>query len=127
MAKSKAPAAPAAKAGTAAKNGAGKNSAQKAQAGSEDASLRHLYLVDGSGYLFRAYHALPPMTRPDGTPVNAVFGFSNMLAKLLRERVAAAVAGDDRLGGMDDLGRRPIGGGAVHLASRRPLWWGGCV
>jgi DNA polymerase-1 len=42
--------------------------------------IRHLYLVDGSGYLFRAYHALPPMQRPDGTPVNAVFGFCRMLA-----------------------------------------------
>jgi DNA polymerase-1 len=45
---------------------------------------QHLvYLIDGSGYIFRAYHALPPMTRPDGTPVNAVYGFSNMLYKLL--------------------------------------------
>ena len=35
---------------------------------------RHLILVDGSGYIFRAYHALPPMTRPDGTPVPGVFG-----------------------------------------------------
>jgi len=43
----------------------------------------HLYLVDGSGYIFRAYHALPPMTRPDGTPVNAVFGFSSMLVRLI--------------------------------------------
>ncbi|SKA32108.1 DNA polymerase I [Enhydrobacter aerosaccus] len=42
--------------------------------------IRHLYLVDGSGYLFRAYHALPPMTRPDGTPINAVYGFCRMLA-----------------------------------------------
>jgi DNA polymerase-1 len=41
--------------------------------------LRHLYLIDGSGYLFRAYHALPPMNRPDGTPINAVFGFCRML------------------------------------------------
>ena len=40
-------------------------------------------LIDGSGYIFRAFHALPPMTRPDGTPVNAVYGFSNMLAKLI--------------------------------------------
>src|ERR1700722_19847999 len=39
----------------------------------------HLILIDGSGFIFRAYHALPPMTRPDGTPVNAVFGFSNRL------------------------------------------------
>ncbi len=42
-----------------------------------------LILVDGSGYIFRAYHALPPMTRSDGTPVNAVYGFSNMLMKLM--------------------------------------------
>jgi len=45
----------------------------------------HLYLIDGSGYIFRAYHALPPMTRPDGTPVNAVYGFSSMLFKLLED------------------------------------------
>ncbi|TAJ30017.1 MAG: DNA polymerase I [Reyranella sp.] len=45
--------------------------------------MRHLYLIDGSGYIFRAYHALPPLTRPDGTPVNAVFGFSKMLTQLL--------------------------------------------
>ena len=45
----------------------------------------HLYLVDGSGYIFRAYHALPPMSRSDGTPVNAVLGFSNMLFKLLED------------------------------------------
>jgi DNA polymerase I len=42
--------------------------------------IKNLYLVDGSGYLFRAYHALPPMNRPDGTPVNAVYGFCRMLA-----------------------------------------------
>ena len=42
-------------------------------------------LIDGSGYIFRAFHALPPMTRPDGTPVNAVYGFSNMLAKLIED------------------------------------------
>ena len=52
----------------------------------------HLVLIDGSGFIFRAYHALPPMTRPDGTPVNAVFGFSNMLAKLLREHVGTHIA-----------------------------------
>ncbi|EKE77219.1 DNA polymerase I [Oceanibaculum indicum] len=44
-----------------------------------------LYLIDGSGYIFRAYHALPPMNRGDGTPVNAVFGFSAMLMKLVEE------------------------------------------
>jgi DNA polymerase I len=48
--------------------------------------------VDGSGFIFRAFHALPPMTRPDGTPVNAVFGFTNMLAKLLKEHVGTHIA-----------------------------------
>jgi DNA polymerase-1 len=48
--------------------------------------------VDGSGFIFRAFHALPPMTRPDGTPVNAVFGFTNMLAKLLKEHVGSHIA-----------------------------------
>ena len=43
----------------------------------------HLYLVDGSGYIFRAYHALPPLTRSDGTPVGAVLGFTNMLLRLM--------------------------------------------
>ena len=44
-----------------------------------------LILVDGSGYIFRAYHALPPMYRDDGTPVNAVFGFTKMLLKLVAD------------------------------------------
>lgn len=46
---------------------------------------KHIYLVDGSSFIFRAYHALPPMNSPDGTPVNAVYGFSNMLFKLLQD------------------------------------------
>ena len=46
----------------------------------------HVFLVDGSGYIFRAYHALPPLTRKsDGLQVNAVLGFCNMLWKLLRD------------------------------------------
>jgi DNA polymerase-1 len=46
----------------------------------------HVFLVDGSGYIFRAYHALPPLNRKsDGLQVNAVLGFCNMLWKLLRE------------------------------------------
>ncbi len=49
-------------------------------------------LVDGSGFIFRAFHALPPMTRPDGTPVNAVFGFTNMLARLLKDHVGTHLA-----------------------------------
>lgn len=45
-----------------------------------------LYLVDGSAYIFRAYHALPPLTRKsDGLPIGAVSGFSNMLYKLLTD------------------------------------------
>ena len=46
----------------------------------------HLYLIDGSGYLFRAYHALPPLTRKsDGLPTGAVSGYCNMLWKLLED------------------------------------------
>ncbi|MDE0944605.1 MAG: DNA polymerase I [Alphaproteobacteria bacterium] len=47
-------------------------------------SRGHLYLVDGSAYIFRAYHALPPLTRKsDGLPIGAVSGFCNMLSKLV--------------------------------------------
>ena len=46
----------------------------------------HFYLVDGSGYIFRAYYALPPLSRKsDGLPTGAVSGFSNMLFKLLED------------------------------------------
>ncbi|MGH6832676.1 MAG: 5'-3' exonuclease, partial [Methyloceanibacter sp.] len=46
----------------------------------------HVYLIDGSGYIFRAYHALPPLNRrSDGLPVSAVHGFCSMLNKLLRD------------------------------------------
>ena len=43
---------------------------------------QHLYLVDGSAYIFRAYHRLPPLTDPQGTPVGAVYGYTTMLWKL---------------------------------------------
>ena len=52
----------------------------------------HVFLIDGSGFIFRAFHALPPMTRADGTPVNAVFGFVNMLLKLIEDADAEYVA-----------------------------------
>jgi DNA polymerase-1 len=52
----------------------------------------HLVLVDGSGFIFRAFHALPPMTDPRGVPVNAVFGFTNMLVKLLRDHAGTHLA-----------------------------------
>jgi DNA polymerase-1 len=46
----------------------------------------HLQLIDGSGYIFRAYHALPPLTRKsDGLPIGAVAGFCNMVWKMLQE------------------------------------------
>jgi DNA polymerase-1 len=48
-------------------------------------SNSHVYLIDGSGFIFRAYHALPPLTRSDGTPVGAVQGFCNMMWKLLED------------------------------------------
>ncbi len=46
------------------------------------ADKQHLYLVDGSSYIFRAYHRLPPLTNPEGTPVGAVYGYTTMLWKL---------------------------------------------
>lgn len=49
-------------------------------------------LIDGSGYIFRAFYALPPMGRDDGTPVNAVYGFCNMLMKLIKEMPADYLA-----------------------------------
>jgi DNA polymerase-1 len=49
--------------------------------------VRHhsLILVDGSSFLFRAYHAVPPLTGPDGKPTNAIYGVSNMLRKLMSD------------------------------------------
>ena len=47
---------------------------------------KHIYLIDGSGFIFRAYYALPPLTRKsDGLPVGAVSGFCNMLYKFVEE------------------------------------------
>jgi DNA polymerase-1 len=60
---------------------------------------KHVYLVDGSGYIFRAFHALPPLTRSDGVQINAALGFTNMLLKLLDETDA------DHIGVIFDAGR----------------------
>ncbi|MCL4672362.1 MAG: DNA polymerase I, partial [Sphingomonadaceae bacterium] len=49
------------------------------------ADRNHLYLVDGSSYIFRAYHRLPPLTDPEGTPVGAVYGYTTMLWKLAED------------------------------------------
>tara|TARA_B100002051_G_scaffold127789_1_gene121586 strand:- start:329 stop:3121 length:2793 start_codon:yes stop_codon:yes gene_type:complete len=46
---------------------------------------KSLTLVDGSGFIFRAYYALPPLTRKDGTPINAVMGYCNMIWRLIAE------------------------------------------
>ena len=51
--------------------------------------MPHLYLVDGSGYIFRAYHRLPPLTNKHGEPVGAVYGYTAMLWKLADELHAA--------------------------------------
>ncbi|MEL6280111.1 MAG: DNA polymerase I [Pseudomonadota bacterium] len=62
--------------------------AEKKDLGAND----HVYLIDGSGFIFRAYHALPALTRKsDGLPVGAVAGFCNMLWKMLD-----GMEGDDR-------------------------------
>lgn len=51
-----------------------------------------LYLIDGYGFVFRAFHSMPPLSRPDGTPIGAVYGFSNMLMKFLMNHEADMIA-----------------------------------
>lgn len=46
---------------------------------------KRVCLIDGSGYIFRAFYALPPLTSPDGIPVNAVYGFTNMFMRLTQK------------------------------------------
>ncbi|MDI9409501.1 MAG: DNA polymerase I [Candidatus Pacebacteria bacterium] len=53
---------------------------------------RSLHLIDVSGFIFRAFHALPPLNRADGTPVNAVLGYCNMLLRILESSKADAIA-----------------------------------
>ena len=52
-------------------------------------TVPHLYLVDGSGYIFRAYHRLPPLTNIRGEPVGAVYGYTTMLWKLAADLSSA--------------------------------------
>ena len=86
----------------------------------------HLYLIDGSGYLFRAYHALPPLTRKsDGLPTGAVSGFCNMLWKLLEDtnrRRHADPSGGDLRRQREDLPQRDLQGiqGPPSAAAGRP-------
>jgi DNA polymerase-1 len=70
----------------AAEPAAAKSAAAKPVAAKAPGKGDHIFLVDGSSYIFRAYHALPPLNRKsDGLQVNAVLGFCNMLWKLLRD------------------------------------------
>jgi DNA polymerase-1 len=64
----------------------------------------HLTLIDGSGFIFRAYHRLPPLTDPEGTPVGAVFGFTSMLWNLIE--AARKSPEDDYLAVILDAGKR---------------------
>src|SRR5262252_4587729 len=67
--------------------------AESSREPTQDGPAVRLYLVDGSGFIFRAFHALPPLTRKsDGLPVGAVSGFCNMLWKLLVDMKAGADA-----------------------------------
>ncbi len=56
------------------------------------AQPKHVFLIDGSGFIFRAFHGLPPMVSPGGIPVNAVFGFTKMLMKILADTDADHIA-----------------------------------
>ncbi len=74
---------------------------KNADKGGREDGPRHLFLVDGSGFIFRAYYGLKTnLTRSDGTPTNAVYGFCNMLMKLLDETEA------DYLAVIFDAGRK---------------------
>ena len=57
----------------------------KAPSTSARKSRDHVFLIDGSSYIFRAYHRLPPLTDPQGTPVGAVYGYTTMLWKLAED------------------------------------------
>ncbi len=65
---------------------------QNAAPTDENDRNNEIFLIDGFGFIFRAYYSLPPMQRPDGTPVNAVYGFTTMLAKLINEMHVPNVA-----------------------------------
>ena len=75
--------------------------------------MKRLVLIDGSGYIFRAFYALPPMSRSDGVPVNAVYGFTNMLLRQVEDMR------DQTRTGRADVGLGDIGLAVVFDAARR--------
>jgi len=78
-----------------AKSAGGKPAGQKPVGCKPVGKGDHVYLIDGSGYIFRAYHALPPLSRKsDGLPTGAVSGFCNMLWKLLEDHKATTKDGE---------------------------------
>ena len=52
----------------------------------------NLYLIDGHSYFYRAFHAIKNLSNSKGVPTNAIFGFTNMLFKLLREKKPDSIA-----------------------------------
>ncbi|GHS94497.1 hypothetical protein AGMMS49949_08370 [Alphaproteobacteria bacterium] len=66
--------------------------------------MKMLYLIDVSGFIFRAFYALPPLVRPDGTPVGAVLGFCTMLLKL-RDQILERSGGEALWCGAFDVSR----------------------
>ncbi|MBU0729621.1 MAG: hypothetical protein KKA70_07765, partial [Proteobacteria bacterium] len=51
-----------------------------------------VYLIDGSAYIYRAYHAVAPLTNSKGQPTHAVYGFTNILLRVLREKTPKYLA-----------------------------------
>ena len=47
--------------------------------------MKNIFLIDGSGFIFRAFYALPPLTSPDGIPINAVYGYCNMITSIVEK------------------------------------------
>lgn len=54
--------------------------------------MAKFFLIDGYGFVFRAFHSMPPLTTPQGNPIGAIYGFSNMLAKFLDKHAAGSIA-----------------------------------